>query len=125
MILNLEIRGLDDGVLDQAEDELRTFVEAAGATFAPLSGKPPVQSDPRLLDALSIACKELDLAYRLMPSGAGHDAMNMAALCPMAMIFVPSANGVSHSPDEYTPPQDCINGAHLLLAGLIKIDQIL
>ena len=125
VIMNLEIRGLDDAVLDQAEGELRTFAEAAGAVFAPLSDKPPVQSDPRLLDALSTACEELNLAYRRMPSGAGHDAMNMAALCPMAMLFVPSKNGVSHSPDEYTAPQDCINGAHLLLAGLMRIDQIL
>lgn len=124
VVMNLEIRGLDENVLNIAEAELQAKAEAAGAQFKPLSTKPPVQSDPRLLDALSTACEELDLSYRRMPSGAGHDAMNMAALCPMAMLFVPSKDGVSHSPDEYTAPQDCINGAQVLLAGLIKIDEI-
>lgn len=125
VVLNLEIRGLDDGVLDQAEAELRAHAESAGATFVPVSNKPPVQSDPRLLAALDAACEALDLSYRRMPSGAGHDAMNMAALCPMAMLFVPSQGGVSHSPDEYTTPEDCVNGARLLLAGLLRIDEVL
>lgn len=123
--MNLEIRGLDERVLDRAEAELRAKATADGATFAPLSDKPSVQSDPRLLHALDAACEELDLPYRRMPSGAGHDAMNMATLCPMAMLFVPSKDGVSHSPDEYTAPQDCINGAQVLLAGLMKIDELL
>lgn len=125
VVMNLEIRGLDDGVLDRAEEELGSHATGAGATFARLSSKPPVQSDPRLLDALGRACQTLELSYRRMPSGAGHDAMNMAALCPMAMLFVPSRDGVSHSPDEYTAPEDCINGAQVLLAGLLEIDQIL
>ena len=60
-----------------------------------------------------------------MPSGAGHDAMNMATLCPMAMLFVPSQKGVSHSPDEYTAPQDCVNGTQVLLRALLQIDEIL
>ncbi len=123
--LNLEIRGLSDQTLDRAEADLRAWVTDAGATFAPLSAKPPVQSDPRLLAAFDEACVELGLSHRRMPSGAGHDAMNMAALSPMAMLFVPSQGGVSHSPDEYTTPTDCINGAQVLLAGLLKIDKLL
>jgi N-carbamoyl-L-amino-acid hydrolase len=51
--------------------------------------------------------------------------MNMAALCPMAMIFVPSRNGVSHSPDEYTAPEACVNGARVLLATLLQVDELL
>jgi N-carbamoyl-L-amino-acid hydrolase len=58
-----------------------------------------------------------------MPSGAGHDAMNMADLAPMAMLFVPSRGGISHSPDEYTAPEDCVNGARVLLATLLALDE--
>ncbi len=125
VVMNLEIRGLDDRILDRAEAELQAKVATDGGLLTPLSAKTPVQADPRLLDAFDAACDDLALSYQRMPSGAGHDAMNMAALCPMGMLFVPSQNGVSHSPDEYTAPQDCINGAQVLLAGLLKIDEIL
>ena len=122
--IHLEIRGLDETVLDRAEQQLRQYAEAAQATFAALSNKPPVQSDPRLLAAIADSCAALELPYLTMPSGAGHDAMNMAALCPIAMIFVPSQNGVSHSPDEYTAPEACVNGARVLLATLLKVDEV-
>lgn len=123
--VHLEIRGLTDSVLDQAEAQLRAAAHAAQADFAAVSNKPPVQSDPRLLSAIAAACADLALPTLTMPSGAGHDAMNMAALCPMAMIFVPSRAGVSHSPDEYTAPEDCVNGARVLLSTLLKVDQAL
>jgi len=123
--VHVEIRGLDEATLDGAEDALRKRAQASTAEFAAVSAKSAVQSDPRLLDALTAACETLDLSYLQMPSGAGHDAMNIAALCPMAMLFVPSQGGVSHSPDEYTTPEDCVNGARVLLAALLRIDEML
>lgn len=123
--VHLEIRGLTEGVLDQAEAQLQAAAHAAHANFAAVSNKPPVQADPRLLTAIANACADLALPALTMPSGAGHDAMNMAALCPMAMIFVPSQAGVSHSPDEYTTPEACVNGAQVLLATLLNLDEIL
>lgn len=123
--VHLEIRGLVTAVLDQAEAQLRAAADAAQADFTAVSNKPPVQSDPRLLAAIAAVCEELGLPALPMPSGAGHDAMNMAALCPMAMIFVPSQHGVSHSPDEYTTPEECIDGVRVLLATLLKIDEVL
>jgi N-carbamoyl-L-amino-acid hydrolase len=121
--VHLEIRGLDDTVLDHAEAQLRQSAHSANADFIVLSQKAPVQADPRLLAAMADACKALALPYHLMPSGAGHDAMNMAALCPMAMIFVPSRQGVSHSPDEYTEPAACVDGARVLLTTLLTVDE--
>ena len=56
-----------------------------------------------------------------MPSGAGHDAQNMAAVMPMGMIFVPSVGGVSHSPKELTAWQDCANGANVLLEAALDL----
>ena len=123
--VHLEIRGLTDDVLDQAEAQLQAAAHAAHAAFAAVSNKPPVQSDPRLLTAIAAACADLALPALTMPSGAGHDAMNMAALCPMAMIFVPSQAGVSHSPDEYTAPEACVNGVRVLLATLLNLDEVL
>lgn len=125
VVLHLEIRGLDEAILDAAERELDAYALLQGGNFTRVSTKAAVQADERLLDAFTAAATELGLSYRRLPSGAGHDAMNMATLCPMAMLFVPSQNGVSHSPDEYTAPQDCINGAQVLLRALLQIDELL
>lgn len=123
--INVEIRGLHEDVLGGAEAELAQEAQKVDATFQHISNKPPVESDPRLVKALVAACAELDFPYQRMPSGAGHDAMSMAHIAPQAMLFVPSRHGVSHSPDEYTDPESCVAGARVLLAALLKLDELL
>lgn len=73
-------------------------------------------ADPRLQAAIEEASAHLDLKSRRLPSGAGHDAQSMAHLGPMAMIFVPSIGGISHSPKELTRWEDCAHGADVLRA---------
>ena len=58
-----------------------------------------------------------------MPSGAGHDAQEMAVICPIGMIFIPSKDGISHSPREYSSPKDIANGANVLLHTVLKLDK--
>ncbi len=58
-----------------------------------------------------------------MPSGAGHDALEMAKIAPAGMIFVPSVGGISHSPQELTRTKDMVNGINVLLQTILKIDQ--
>jgi N-carbamoyl-L-amino-acid hydrolase len=60
-----------------------------------------------------------------MPSGARHDAQAMAQLGPMGMIFIPSIGGISHSPKEYSTPQDIENGANVLLESVLAADRTL
>jgi acetylornithine deacetylase/succinyl-diaminopimelate desuccinylase-like protein len=76
--------------------------------------KPPVALDQGLQDALVEAAQAEGASFRQMPSGAGHDAMVLAHHVPSAMLFVPSRGGISHSPDEYTPPEQCELGARVL-----------
>ena len=54
-------------------------------------------------------------AVKRMTSGAGHDAQMIARIAPAAMIFVPSAGGISHSPNEHTEEADLVAGANVLL----------
>jgi len=61
------------------------------------------------------------LSSKYMPSGAGHDAQDMAQITPTRMIFVPSKGGISHSPDEYTSPEDMANGANVLLHTILTV----
>jgi len=65
----------------------------------------------------------LGLSSKLMQSGAGHDSQEMAAIAPVAMIFVPSVRGISHSPQELTKPGDLANGANVLLQTILSIDK--
>jgi N-carbamoyl-L-amino-acid hydrolase len=58
-----------------------------------------------------------------LPSGAGHDAQNVARFAPMGMIFVPSRGGISHSPLEYTSPEQVANGAEVLYRAVLRLDQ--
>ena len=83
----------------------------------------PVLCDPDLLTALDEVARGFDVGFRRMPSGAGHDAMSMAMICPVGMLFVPSERGISHAPDEYTSPEDCVLGARALLAALLEVDR--
>ena len=58
-----------------------------------------------------------------MPSGAGHDAINMALFTPTAMLFVPSVAGISHSPREFTKPEDLERGTQALLDTILMLDR--
>jgi N-carbamoyl-L-amino-acid hydrolase len=69
------------------------------------------------------SAKELGLSTKQMPSGAGHDAQDMARLAPVGMIFIPSVGGISHSPKEFSRPADIANGANVLLGAVLKVDQ--
>ncbi|MPZ26619.1 MAG: hydantoinase/carbamoylase family amidase [Micromonosporaceae bacterium] len=76
----------------------------------------PVALDPRMQDLVESTATRLGLRTLRMPSGAGHDAQNLATLAPTGMIFVPSVAGRSHSPAELTTWDDVENGGNVLLA---------
>lgn len=83
----------------------------------------PAVTDKRIQDMIAAAAKELNLSYKYMPSGAGHDTQDMARIAPTGMVFVPSKDGISHSPKEYTSPEDMANGASVLLQTILKLDK--
>jgi N-carbamoyl-L-amino-acid hydrolase len=83
----------------------------------------PALSDPGVREMIAEATEALELSYKHMPSGAGHDAQSLARICPIGMIFVPSVDGISHSPKEFTAPEDVENGANVLLQSVLRLDQ--
>ena len=70
---------------------------------------------PEKIDLVEATAQRLGHTTRRMPSGAGHDAQMLARVCPTAMIFVPSVNGLSHNIAEHTHPADIAAGADVLL----------
>ena len=119
----VEIRGLDATVLAQAQAIICKETETLGGNFDPVVIKPPVAADAVVRESIAAACDKLDLSTMVMSSGAGHDAMNMSLLCPQGMFFVPSKDGISHSKDEYTSPEDCLNGARVMLEAVMELDK--
>jgi N-carbamoyl-L-amino-acid hydrolase len=73
--------------------------------------------------SIEASARLLGLAYMHLPSGAGHDAQVLATLGPMGMIFVPSIDGISHSPRELSTWSDCANGTSVLLHTLLAVDK--
>ena len=80
-------------------------------------------ADPRMMDVVESSARALGLASQRMPSGAGHDAQEIARIAPIGMIFVPSVGGISHSPRELTKPEDVANGVDVLLNAVVEADR--
>ncbi|MFB5089067.1 M20 family metallo-hydrolase [Psychrobacillus sp. PGGUH221] len=79
-----------------------------------ISSEDPVLLSEEINDVLRNICEEKNFSNQIMQSGAGHDAMNMAKLCPTGLIFIPSLDGLSHHPNEFTPIDDIMIGIDLL-----------
>ena len=121
--ITFEMRGLEDAVIDLAEQTLKTIACEQGATFDKYSHKPSVLSDELIVRALEQGCRLAQLKYTVMASGAGHDANLMATICPVGMLFVPNKDGISHSKEEYATREACVNGASALLQGIMELDK--
>ena len=83
----------------------------------------PVLAEPYIQKEIALSCEDFNLSYTYLPSRASHDAQEMAEICDMGMIFVPSMLGISHDANEYTSPEQCIQGANILLQTLIDFCQ--
>jgi N-carbamoyl-L-amino-acid hydrolase len=82
----------------------------------------PARSDPAMQNAIRDAAKSLGLATMDLPSAAVQDSQQIAKVAPMGMIFVPSRDGISHSPKEFTSWQDVANGAEVLFRVILLLD---
>jgi ureidoglycolate amidohydrolase len=81
----------------------------------------PAQSSPHTIQLIEEVCAEQEIPYKKMVSRAYHDSLFMARIAPIAMIFIPCRNGVSHRPDEYAAPADITLGTHVLASVLAKL----
>ncbi len=131
VVLTVDLRDLDQAKIDRFTarfEQLGREIGAATSTkfaFTPLVNSAPAISDSRLLSVIESGATALGLSHQRMPSGAGHDAQEVAHIAPMAMIFVPSVGGISHSPKEFSRADDITNGANVLMNAVIASDGVL
>lgn len=129
--LSLELRDLDAAKIGSLFQHIEQAAHAIGAAdgtrfaFRESMRSVPALSTPQVRDAVRATASELGLSTRDLPSGAGHDAQDMAKLGPMGMIFIPSVGGISHSPREFSRPDDIVNGANVLLHAVLRLDRAL
>lgn len=130
VVMSLELRDLSAEKIDSIFQKIVKQAEAVAEKtstnifFTPIEATAvPTPTDPSIRKIIAESAEELGLSSLFMPSGAGHDAQNMAKITPTGMIFVPSVGGISHSPKEFTPSKDVANGANVLLHTILKIDR--
>ncbi|WP_261304426.1 Zn-dependent hydrolase [Paenibacillus andongensis] len=117
----VDLRDPDEMRLKNEETALADYlIELASAEGVSISVEQlarfePVIFDNTIVELVEQAAKQRGLSSKRMTSGAGHDAQMIARICPAAMIFVPSAHGISHNPREYTSGPELVNGANILL----------
>jgi hydantoinase/carbamoylase family amidase len=125
--LDVDVRDSDLAARTQVVDALLGATREAAARrgleleVAAIVEDAPVACDARVVEAATDAARELGLPFRRMISGAYHDAMIMGARVPIGMIFVPSAGGISHHPDEFTDPDDLERGVRVLAGTLARL----
>jgi N-carbamoyl-L-amino-acid hydrolase len=130
VVMSLELRDLSaekiGSLFQEILKEASIIAEKTGTkiSFSPIEATAvPTPTDPSISKIIAESAEELGLSFIFMPSGAGHDAQNMAKITPTGMIFVPSFGGISHSPKEFTSAKDIANGANVLLHTILKIDR--
>ena len=130
VITSLEIRDLSyDKIMMVFRDVERRAAEISKVSNVTISFRNlNIPAKPALMNSgiqatIATAAKRLGYTYKTMPSGAGHDAQEMAHIAPSGMIFIPSIGGISHSPKEYSRPADMANGANVLLQTILLLDK--
>ena len=127
--MTLEIRDLSHekimSVFEMIQAQAVAIEKESGTTirYQLINENQPAVTDKRIQETITAAATSVGLSTKLMPSGAGHDTQDMSTIAPVGMIFVPSKDGISHSPKEFTSPQDMANGATVLLQTILLLDR--
>jgi ureidoglycolate amidohydrolase len=127
VVLQLDIRDTDpdrrEAVMQAIRRDYEQLRQRRKVTITEelVNADAPAQSSPHTVKLLQEICAEQGIACKKMVSRAYHDSLFMARIAPIAMIFIPCRNGVSHRPDEYAAPADIVLGTSVLAQALLKL----
>jgi beta-ureidopropionase / N-carbamoyl-L-amino-acid hydrolase len=113
-----------DAMFDQIQKDAAQIAADTNTKFVfhQIVDDQPVLTDLRLRKIVADSAAELKLSTKPVPSGATQDAQSIGHIAPIAMIFIPSVAGISHAPQEFSRPQDIVNGANVLLLSVLQLD---
>lgn len=124
---SLDVRHTDGAFLESFSEEIQGFIKEIADECGVVAevdmwmNELPVPMDGKLVSCLEDVCKKQSLDYKLMHSGAGHDSQLIGRHIPTAMLFVPSRNGISHNPEEYTAPEYLEKGTYALADAIYQL----
>lgn len=128
---SVDLRHLEPAVLAEMHDQLKALCfkhhtanqsgkQQVGVELIDIQYIPPTPFAPELIEMVRSASRELEVSFRDIETGAGHDAVQIAGINPAAMIFVPCEDGISHNESENAAPSDLEDGANVLLLAILK-----
>lgn len=129
VLLEIDVRDIDGSRRDRVLNRIRQQAEAFGAqydvptTIEMINADPPATSDPKIVAAIEQACSDAKLPHQRMVSRAYHDSLFMSLISPIAMIFIPCRDGMSHRPEEYASPAAIGAGIEILARTLAQLAQ--
>lgn len=127
--LALDVRDINMTSLNEAEQALKQHLydiadrRKLGVSYNIKASSRPIELDKSIVDLVQEQTEKRGYSYKVMHSGALHDAAIFAGQIPTAMIFVPSIGGRSHVPEEETKRDDILKGANILLDTVIALSQ--
>jgi beta-ureidopropionase / N-carbamoyl-L-amino-acid hydrolase len=126
--LTIDLRNPADDLMTAAEQHLAAYVGELAArhgvqiSWERMAKTAVVSFHPAIQDLLAATADDLGLPYVRVMSGAGHDAQEVSAICPTAMVFVAGENGgISHTPREYSNSRACANGTDVLANAVLRL----
>ena len=128
--VNVEVRDLSSEkiwkIYENIEQRAKALASEGGVELAikhiEVASKPAL-ADPMIREVIKNQAEKMGFTTKSLPSGAGHDAQEMARIAPMGMIFIPSKDGISHAPEEFSSKEDIANGANILLQTILELDR--
>lgn len=126
VVFTIDIRSTNEQHLTTAVKKVQAYaseVSECKISIEQLMAIKPKTMDSNLIQLLEDHTKALNLSYRHMPSGAGHDAMVFSDVTAAGMLFVPSKDGLSHCPEEFTATKDFVNGTNVLFETIVKLTE--
>lgn len=127
-VITIDLRNPVDETMTAAEKDLATFVDALAeqhgvrVEWERMAKTAMIPFDIGIQDLLAATADELGYRYVRTMSGAGHDAQEIAAICPTAMVFVRGEfGGISHTPREYSTPESCGDGTDVLANAVLRL----
>lgn len=127
VMFSIDLRHTEQEILDEFSEKLQTMISKIAAERNLESNidmwmkEPPTPMDDKIIETIESQCSENECNYMVMHSGAGHDSQIFAKNVPTGMLFVPSCDGVSHSPKEFTETKDLVNGVKILIDTLYQL----
>jgi len=124
---SVDIRALDESVKKELTERICAYIDTIGklrgltVQHKVTTDDIPRRSDARVVSVLQSCCDKRGIQAHSMVSGAYHDSLLIAEFAPMAMIFVPSRDGISHDPREYTSMEDICRGVDVLADSLLTL----